>query len=146
MASDAASSHARHTLESGVLFYLLGIDASSELIERKANVVSRVRTALLGTNEGDPLVDLIRDPNMPRDVRLMDIASGAITVFQTSSDKKSQPSVPGGESSGWIGKICSGSALSPSTIARAVRSGMRRASPISWRSTMCHHGESHFGQ
>ena len=95
MAGDAASSHARHTLESSVDFYLLGIDASSELIERKANVVSRVRTALLGTNEGDPLVDLMRDPNMPRDVRLIDIASGAITVFQTSGDKKSQPSVPG---------------------------------------------------
>src|SRR3569623_1529518 len=95
MAGDAASSHARHTLESSVQYYLLGIDASSELIERKANVVSRVRTALLGTNEGDPLVDLMRDPNMPRDVRLIDIASGAITVFQTSSDKKSQPSVPG---------------------------------------------------
>src|SRR3569623_726951 len=47
MAGDAASSHARHTLESSVDFYLLGIDASSELIERKANVVSRVRTALL---------------------------------------------------------------------------------------------------
>ena len=95
MAGDTASSHARHTLESSVHFYLLGIDASSELIERKANVVSRVRTSLLGTNEGDPLVDLMRDPNMPRDVRLIDIASGAITVFQTPADKKSQPSVPG---------------------------------------------------
>src|SRR3569623_1054079 len=95
MAGDTASSRARHTLESSVDFYLLGIDASSELIERKANVVSRVRTSLLGTNEGDPLVDLMRDPNMPRDVRLIDIASGAITVFQTPADKKSQPSVPG---------------------------------------------------
>ena len=102
MAGDAASSHARHTLESTVHFYLLGIDASSELIERKANVVSRVRTSLLGTNEGDPLVDLMRDPNMPRDVRLIDIASGAITVFQTGNDKKGGPSVPGAFTpSGW---------------------------------------------
>ncbi|HEY4185055.1 MAG TPA: type VI secretion system membrane subunit TssM [Polyangia bacterium] len=95
MAGDAASSHARHTVESAVRFYTLGVDASSELIERKANVVSRVRTALVGANEGDPLADLVRDPNMPRDVRLIDIVAGAITVFQNGGDRKNGPSVPG---------------------------------------------------
>jgi type VI secretion system protein ImpL len=103
MAGDAASSHARRTLEGAVRFYALGVDASSELIERKPNVVSRVRTALLGANEGDPLADLVRDPNMPRDVRLIDIVAGAINVFQNGGDRKTGPSVPGAFTpAGWL--------------------------------------------
>jgi type VI secretion system protein ImpL len=96
MAGDAATNHARRTLEGVVRFYALGVDASSDLIERKPNVVSRVRTALLGANDGDPLADLLRDPNMPRDVRLVDIVAGAITVFQNGGgDRHTGPSVPG---------------------------------------------------
>ncbi|MES1205046.1 MAG: type VI secretion system membrane subunit TssM [Pseudomonadota bacterium] len=95
MAGDAATNHARRAVESVVRFYALGVDASSDLIERKPNAVSRVRTALLGANEGDPLADLLRDPNMPRDIRLIDIVGGAITVFQESADRRAGPSVPG---------------------------------------------------
>lgn len=86
MAGDTASSHARHTVESVVRFFGLRADASAELIERKPNLVSRVRTVLVGTNDGDPLADLLRDPNMPRDVRLIDVVGGAIGAFQNSGD------------------------------------------------------------
>jgi type VI protein secretion system component VasK len=95
MAGDAASSRARHAVESIVLFFALDVDASADLIERKTNVVSRVRTALLGANEGDPLADLLRDPNMPRDIRLIDIVGGAITVFQERPGRHAGPFVPG---------------------------------------------------
>jgi type VI secretion system protein ImpL len=95
MAGDAASNHARRTVEGAVRFYALGIDASSDLIERKSNVVSRVRTALLGANDGDPLADMLRDPNMPRDVRLVDIVGGAIVVFQNAGDRHTGPTVSG---------------------------------------------------
>ena len=44
------------------------------------------------------------------------------------------------------GKIFTGIASSAATIACAARSGIRRASPSSNSSSMCHHGESHFGQ
>ena len=95
MAGDAASSHARRALEGAIKFYGMGIDETSELIERKANVVSRVRTALIGASDGDPLADLLRDPNMPRDVRLVDIVGGAVTVFENANDRHGGPSVPG---------------------------------------------------
>ena len=41
-------------------------------------------------NQGDPLADLLRDPNMPRDVRLIDVAGGAVTVFQSTATAKTR--------------------------------------------------------
>jgi type VI secretion system protein ImpL len=95
VAGDAATTRARHTLEGAVRFYALGIEATEDLLERKPTVVSRVRGALLGATEGDPLADVLRDPNMPRDIRLIDIVAGAVTVFQTGANRQSGPSVPG---------------------------------------------------
>ncbi len=95
MAGDGASNHARNALEDAIRFYALDIDTSSELIERRPKVVSVVRRALIGSNDGDPLTDLLRDPNMPRDVRLADIVGGAVTVFENGGERKSGPSVPG---------------------------------------------------
>jgi len=95
MAGEAANNHARHALEEAFRFYLLDIESTQDLIERKTPAVSRVRTALLGANEGDPLADLLRDPNMPRDVRLVDIVGGAVTVFSNVTDRRNSPSVLG---------------------------------------------------
>jgi type VI secretion system protein ImpL len=94
-AGDAATTRARHAVESAVRFYALGIDSTGDLEERRPNVVSRVRAALLGATEGDPLADVLRDPNMPRDIRLVDIVAGAVTIFQSGGDRKTGPSVPG---------------------------------------------------
>jgi len=41
----------------------------------------------------------------------------------------------------WIG-----SRFIPSTMAEAARGGIRLASPSSCSTSMCHQGESHFGQ
>ena len=95
LAGDAATTRARKTLESAVRFYLLDVESTGDLEERKPLVVSRSRAALLGATEGDPLADLLRDPQMPRDVRLFDIVAGAVTVFQSGGDRKSGPYVPG---------------------------------------------------
>ena len=95
MAGEAANNHARHAVEEAFRFYALNIDSTPDLIERRPQVVSRVRTALLGANEGDPLADLLRDPNMPRDIRLVDIVGGTVTVFANGSDARGGPSVPG---------------------------------------------------
>ncbi len=95
LAGDAATTRGRKALESAVRFYLLDIESTGDLEERKPLVVSRVRSALLGATEGDPLADLLRDPQMPRDVRLFDIVAGAVTVFQSGGDRKSGPFVPG---------------------------------------------------
>ena len=95
MAGEAANTRARKALESAVRFYALDIESTGDLEERKPNVVTRVRGALLGATEGDPLADLLRDPNMPRDIRLIDIVAGAVTVFQSGADRKSGPFVPG---------------------------------------------------
>ncbi|HVR63529.1 MAG TPA: type VI secretion system membrane subunit TssM [Polyangia bacterium] len=100
LSGGAATTRARHALEGMMRFYGLRTEASSELIERKLAVVSRTRAALLGANEGDPLSDLLRDPNMPRDIRLVDIVGGTVTMFQgggqgQGDDRQGGPTVPG---------------------------------------------------
>jgi type VI secretion system protein ImpL len=95
-AGDGATTRARRTVENVIRFYAHRINASGDLVERSPQVVSRVRVALLKANEGDPLAVLLRDPNLPRDVRLIDLAGGAVTVFQGTSERKGPgPSVPG---------------------------------------------------
>jgi type VI secretion system protein ImpL len=95
LAGEVSNARARHAVESSVRFYSLGIHATGDLVERKANVVSRTRAALLGANDGDPLAALLQDPNMPRDIHLIDIVGGAVTVFQTGTDRNAGPMVPG---------------------------------------------------
>jgi type VI secretion system protein ImpL len=93
---DGATTRARRTIENAVRFYVARITASGDLVERNPRVVSRVRAALLQASQGDPLAELLRDPDLPRDVRLIDVAGGAVTVFQsTASAKTAGPSVPG---------------------------------------------------
>ncbi len=94
LAGEAATTRGRKALENAVRFYLLDIESTGDLQERQP-LVARVRAALLGATEGDPLADLLRDPQMPRDVRLFDIVAGAVTVFQSGGDRKSGPFVPG---------------------------------------------------
>jgi type VI secretion system protein ImpL len=88
----AASARARRTIENATSFWLLGVESSEDLLDRgpRAGVISRVRTALRGEVEGDPLSDLIHDPNLPRDLRLVDVVGGAVGVLQKSGseDKK----------------------------------------------------------
>jgi len=47
--------------------------------------------------EGDPLVGLLRDPSLPRDVHLVDVLGGAVTVFQAppAAGNRGGPTVPG---------------------------------------------------
>lgn len=92
---ETATTRSRRAVENALRFYVLGFTSTADLIERRADVVSRVRATLLGTGDGDPLAEILRDPDMPRDVRLVDIVGGAVTVFQTGSDSMKGPSVPG---------------------------------------------------
>jgi type VI secretion system protein ImpL len=101
-AGDEANARARHTVENAVRFYAARATATADLVERKAQigqVVSRVRQALLGAHEGDPLAPILRDPSLPRDVRLVDVVGGAVTVFQTApastGGRPAGPSVSG---------------------------------------------------
>jgi len=95
LSSGSSTTRSQHAVESSLRFYGLRVEASADLIERRTDVVSRTRSALLGSNDGDPLADLLRDPSMPRDVRLIDIVGGAVTVFQGGSEPKKGPYVPG---------------------------------------------------
>jgi type VI secretion system protein ImpL len=95
LAAETATAKARRGLESAVRFYALRADTSSKLAERKTNVVSRVRNALIGSNDGDPLTELVRDPSLPRDLRVIDIVGGAVNAFQLGPDPRAGPSVPG---------------------------------------------------
>ena len=95
LAAETATAKARHGLESAVRFYALRAGSSSNLAERKTSLVTRVRTALIGSGDGDPLADLVRDPSLPRDVRVVDVVGGAVTAFELEPDPRSGPSVPG---------------------------------------------------
>ncbi|HVZ87494.1 MAG TPA: type VI secretion system membrane subunit TssM [Polyangia bacterium] len=102
LAGDQVSARARQSLENAVRFYAFRAASNGDLIERSAQttqVVSRARAALLGAHTGDPLAEVLRDPALPRDVRLVDIVGGAVTVFATSATpgagRQTGPSVPG---------------------------------------------------
>ncbi|MGC3990628.1 MAG: ImcF-related family protein [Chthoniobacteraceae bacterium] len=91
-------------------FYLLDIESTGDSARSASRWWCLARAALLGATQGDPLADLLRDPQMPRDVRLFDIVAGAVTVFQQGGDRKSGPFVPGAFTpAGW--KIVKGRIL-----------------------------------
>ncbi len=81
LAADEASVRARRAVENVGRLYAFLATSPGDLVARKTQVVSRVRSALLSAHEGDPLVDLLRDPALPRDVRLVDMVGGAVTLF-----------------------------------------------------------------
>src|SRR5205814_501863 len=99
LAGDDTSTRARRAIENVARFYAVLATSAGDLVARKTQVVSRARSALLSAHEGDPLVDLLRDPALPRDVRLVDIAGGAVTLFQTPvaqpGIRAAGPTVPG---------------------------------------------------
>jgi type VI secretion system protein ImpL len=101
MAGEDDSAHARRSIENAVRFYAARANTVGDLLERKtglAQVISHVRTTLLGSHEGDPLADVLRDPSLPRDVHLVDVLGGAVTVFQPpppTGPGHAGPTVPG---------------------------------------------------
>jgi type VI secretion system protein ImpL len=102
LSGDRASARGRQALENMVRFYAYRATSNNDLIERNvqtSQVISRVRAALLGAHSGDPLAELLRDPALPRDVRLVDVVGGAVTVFSTTASsptgRPSGPSVSG---------------------------------------------------
>ena len=82
-----AASRAPRLVESLVRFYAAGIPDPAELIDRDRKFVSVARAALVGVGE-DPLAELIDDPAMPRDVKLVDVLGSAVTFFQVEEGQK----------------------------------------------------------
>lgn len=95
LAGPAATTKARHSIETALRFYLEPLEDPDQLLDRKAALVGRVRAALIGTNAGDPLEELIGGPGMPADVRLVDLVGGAITAFKGVDAADGGPRIPG---------------------------------------------------
>ncbi|HEY5090617.1 MAG TPA: type VI secretion protein IcmF/TssM N-terminal domain-containing protein, partial [Polyangia bacterium] len=99
LAGDETSTRARRAVENVGRFYAVLATSTGDLVARKTQVISRARSALLSAHEGDPLVDLLRDPALPRDVRLVDVVGGAVTIFAAPPTqpgaRPAGPSVPG---------------------------------------------------
>jgi type VI secretion system protein ImpL len=99
LAGDETSTRARRAVENIARIYAVLATSTGDLVARKTQVISRARSALLSAHEGDPLVDLLRDPALPRDVRLVDVVGGAVTIFQAPPTQPGAhptgPSVPG---------------------------------------------------
>ena len=83
----AAASRAPRVVESLVRFYSAGVQDSADLIDRDRKFVSVARAALIGAGE-DPLAELINDPAMPRDLRLVDVLGAAVMFFQVEEGQK----------------------------------------------------------
>jgi type VI protein secretion system component VasK len=75
------ASHAPRVVENLVRFYAAGIDDPAELADRERKFVSAARRALIGAGD-DPLQEIINDPAMPRDLKLVEILGSAVVLFQ----------------------------------------------------------------
>jgi type VI secretion system protein ImpL len=95
LAAGTATAKARRGLESAIKYYALRASTSADLAERKVSLVTRIRAALVGSSDGDPLTELERDPSLPRAVRVVDVVGGAVTAFVLPGDPRAGPSVPG---------------------------------------------------
>ena len=82
-----ATSRAPHVVESLVRFYAAGTRDPAELIDRDAKFVSVARAKLIGLGD-DPLAEIINDPAMPRDLKLVDLLGSAVTFFQVEEGQK----------------------------------------------------------
>lgn len=91
---EKGTTKARLALEAAFSFYAHRLLDTPSLPERSTTLVNKVRTVLLG-GEGDPLTDLIRDPSMPRDLQMVDIVGGAVTIFRDAGETAKAPSIQG---------------------------------------------------
>ena len=82
-----AASRAPRVVESLVRFYAAGIQDPADLIDRDRKFVSTARAALIGAGE-DPLAEMINDPAMPRDLKLVDVLGSAVIFFQVEQGQK----------------------------------------------------------
>jgi type VI secretion system protein ImpL len=83
----ATASRAPRVVESLVRFYATGIQDPADLIDRERKFVSVARSTLIGAGD-DPLADLLSDPGMPRDLKLVDVLGGAVMFFQVEEGQK----------------------------------------------------------
>ncbi|HXU81316.1 MAG TPA: type VI secretion system membrane subunit TssM [Polyangia bacterium] len=89
------------SLQSAVSFYARRVLDTPSLPDRRVAIISKLRAVLLGGNT-DPLSDLIRDPSLPRDLRMIDIVGGAVTLFREGGDADKGPVIPGAfTNDGW---------------------------------------------
>ena len=82
-----AASRAPRVVESLVRFYAAGIQDPADLVDRERKFVSAARATLIGAGD-DPLADIINDPSMPRDLKLVDVLGGAVIFFQVEEGEK----------------------------------------------------------
>ena len=82
-----ATSRAPRVVENLVSFYAAGTRDPAELIDRDAKLVNLARAKLIGAGD-DPLAEIINDPAMPRDLKLVDVLGGAVMFFQVEEGQK----------------------------------------------------------
>ena len=82
-----AASRAPRVVDSLVRYYATGIQDPADLIDRERKFVSVARASLIGAGD-DPLAEMINDPSMPRDLKLVDVLGGAVVLFQVDEGQK----------------------------------------------------------
>ncbi len=86
-----AASRAPRVVENLVHFYAAGIEDPADLSDRDRKFVSAARSSLIGAGD-DPLQEIINDPAMPRDLKLVEVLGSAVVLFQIDGGTR-KPSV-----------------------------------------------------
>ncbi len=81
------ASRAPRVVDALVRYYAVGIQDPGDLIDRDRKFVSAARATLIGAGD-DPLAELINDPAMPRDLKLVDVLGGAVVFFHAEEGQK----------------------------------------------------------
>jgi len=87
LTGSVAASRAPRVVESLVRFYAAGIQDPADLIDRERKFVSSARATLIGAGD-NPLAEIVNDPAMPRDLKLVDVLGGAVMFFQVEEGQK----------------------------------------------------------
>ena len=87
LAGAVPASRAPRVVETLVRYYAAGIQDPGDLIDRDRKFVGAARAILVGAGD-DPLAELINDPAMPRDLKLVDVLGGAVVFFQVEEGQK----------------------------------------------------------
>jgi type VI secretion system protein ImpL len=87
LTGSVAASRAPRVADSLVRAYATAILDPSDLMDRDRKFVSVARAVLIGAGD-DPLAELINDPAMPRDLKLVDVLGGAVVFFVEEGQKR----------------------------------------------------------
>jgi type VI secretion system protein ImpL len=92
LTNQPAAGRAPRVLENLIKFYMRGIQDPADMIDRDKRFVNYARATLIGSGD-DPLAEIINDPGMPRDLKVMDLLGSAVVFFGPAEAAKGKKEI-----------------------------------------------------